>query len=169
MSAGIFFEVTSLDALTPTLRALKAAAQDLTPAMDEASEVMLRGTLQRFTDEEAPSGVPWRKSVAALEEGRKTLTKSGDLSNAIDRESGGDFAAVGIYKVGGAGVYAAIHQFGGTIKPKVGKALNTPFGYRASVSIPARPYLGFSDEDLIAIDKILLGHLLVAMSKGLSA
>lgn len=169
MAQGIFFEVEAIDALTPTLQRLKAAAQDLTPAMDEASEVMLRGTLQRFKDEEGPSGVPWQKSAAALEEGRKTLTKSGDLSNAVDRMSGSDFAAVGVYRIGGPGAYAAIHQFGGTIRPKAGKALNTPFGYRASVKMPARPYLGFSDDDLAAIDKILLGHLLTVLNQGLAA
>lgn len=159
MAGGIFFEVETLDALTPTLQRMKAAALDMTPAMDEASEVMLRGTLRRFEDEEGPSGVPWQKSAAALEEGRKTLTKSGDLRNAIDRVSGSDFAAVGVYRIGGAGVYGAIHQFGGTIRPRQGKALNTPFGPRASVTLPTRPYLGFSDEDVAAIDRVLVAHL----------
>lgn len=169
MAQGIFFEVTALDALTPTLAAMKAAALDLTKPMADASAAMLRGTLGRFADEEGPSGVPWKKSAAALEEGRKTLQDSGDLRNAVERVSGSDFAAVGVYRIGGPGVYGAIHQLGGTIRPKTGKALNTPFGLKASVTLPARPYLGFSDEDIIEIDRILVAHLSNAIASGATA
>lgn len=169
MSGGLVISVDTVDALAPTLRRLRAAASDLSVPMADASEVMLDGTLDRFQQEEDPLGVPWKKSTAAIEEGRKTLQKSGDLYNAIERQSGEDFAAVGVYGTGGPAIYGRIHQFGGTIRPKSGKALNTPFGYRASVTMPRRSYLGFSDEDIMAIDRILVGHLLSAMNNGAAA
>ncbi len=158
MSGGLVISVDTVDALAPTLRRLRAAASDLSVPMAEASEVMLDGTLDRFQQEEDPLGVPWRKSAAAIEEGRKTLQKSGDLYNAIERQSGEDFAAVGVYGTGGPAIYGRIHQFGGTIRPKSGKA-----------TMPRRSYLGFSDEDIMAIDRILVGHLLSAMNNGAAA
>lgn len=169
MSGGLVLEVDTLDALGPVLRRLRAAASDLTEPMAEASGAMFAGTLERFNDERDPLGIPWQKSKAALEEGRKTLKDSGDLYNALERQSGADYAAVGVYSMGGPAIYGRIHQFGGTIRPKSAKALNTPFDYRASVTIPARPYLGFSDDDIMAIDRILVRHLLSAMDGGAAA
>lgn len=169
MSGGIVLEIETLDALSPTLRRLRAAVTDLSRPMAESSEVMLDGTLDRFQGEHDPLGVPWKKSAAALEEGRKTLQASGDLYNALERESGEDFAAVGVYATGGPAIYGKIHQFGGTIRPKAGKALNTPFGYRASVTMPRRSYLGFSDDDIMHIDRILVRHLLSAWGAGAPA
>lgn len=169
MSGGLDIDVTTVDALAPTLRRLRAAASDLSAPMAESSEVMLEGTLGRFHEERDPLGVPWKKSAAAIEEGRKTLQDSGDLFNAVDRMSGEDFASVGVYGTGGPAIYGKIHQFGGTIRPKKAKALNTPFGYRASVTMPRRAYLGFSDDDIMAIDRILVGHLLSAMNAGAGA
>lgn len=169
MSGGLVIDVTTTDALSPTLRRLRAAASDLSAPMAEASEVMLEGTLERFQEERDPLGIPWKKSAAAIEGGRKTLQDSGDLYNAIDRQSDKDSAGVGVYRTGGPAIYGRIHQFGGTIRPKVGKALNTPFGYRASVTMPRRQFLGFSDDDIMAIDRILVGHLLRAMNEGAAA
>lgn len=169
MSGGLVIGIDTHDALSPVLRNLREAAGDLSAPMAESSEVMFDGTLERFQDERDPLGTPWKKSQAAIDEERKTLQKSGDLYNAIERQSGQDFAAVGVYGTGGPAVYARIHQFGGTIRPKKAKALNTPFGWRASVTMPRRAFLGFSDEDIIAIDRILVRHLLTAMNEGLAA
>ncbi len=166
MSGGLDIDVTTVDALAPTLRRLREAGSDLSAPMAESSEVMFAGTLDRFQEERDPLGIPWKKSAAAIEEGRKTLQASGDLYNAIERQSGKDFASVGVYGTGGPAIYGKIHQFGGTIRPKTGKALNTPFGYRASVTMPRRSFLGFSDDDIMAIDRILVGHLLRAMNAG---
>lgn len=169
MSGGLVLEIDTLDALAPTLRRMRAAAADLTLPMAEISEVMFEDTMENFAAESDPLGIPWEKSAAAIEEGRKTLQASHDLINAVDRLSGEDFAAVGVYRTGGPAIYGWIHQRGGTIKPKVGKALNTPFGYRASVRMPRRQYLGFSDEAIMQIDRILVRHLLGAMANGAAA
>jgi phage gpG-like protein len=49
--------------------------------------------------------------------------------------------------------YAAIHQWGGEIKPKSAPALSVPgYGMLQKVKIPARPYLGVSPEDAEAIE-----------------
>ena len=75
--------------------------------------------------------------------GGKILQKSGQLAASIHTASGNNFARIGTNKP-----YAAIHQFGGTVKAK-----NKPYlvfkvgdGFRRvkQVKIPARPYLSIS-------------------------
>ena len=169
MSGGLVLEVDTLDALSPVLRRLRAAASDLTEPMAKASDVMLEATHERFDEGRGPLGIPWQKSQAAIEEGRKTLIKSGDLRRSIDSTSGKDYAAVAVDRIGDVTDYAHVHQWGATIRPRKKKALRTPYGPRGSVTIPARPYLGFSDDEIMAIDRILVRHLLSAMNGGAAA
>ncbi len=63
--------------------------------------------------------------------------------------------------IGSMMVYVRIHQEGGTIKPKEGKkALRVPkVGFRRSVTVPARPYLGLSTADRIALEKKVVAWL----------
>jgi len=50
--------------------------------------------------------------------------------------------------VGATMEYAATHQFGATIRPKTAKALAVPgYGWLGKVTIPARPYLGASQDN----------------------
>ena len=139
-------------------RAVRDAA-DLRPAMDEISEKMLSNTRARFQAERGPDGVPWKKSRRALEEGGKTLQLKGFLIRSLDRRSGSRYAEVGVRPGAPQSTYAAIHQFGGTITPRRGKALS--FGGRlvSKVVMPARPYLGFGEEDRRDIVEILSDHL----------
>lgn len=154
------------DTLTPGLAALRARATDLAPAMADIAASVLRNTLSRFAMERSPDGVPWVKSKRASDQGGRTLYLQGDLYRAIDQSSDATSASIGVIPVGGVATYAAIHQFGGTIRPRPGadgaapkRALKTPFGPRASVTMPARPYLGLGPEDVAAIDAILTDHL----------
>ena len=83
----------------------------------------------------APDGSAW----APNREGRTPiLHRTGRLARSID------YAVSGMQAVVGSGlIYAAIHQFGGTIVPKSGGRV-----IRAKkVTMPARPYIGLSGED----------------------
>ncbi|WJY18679.1 phage virion morphogenesis protein [Alteriqipengyuania flavescens] len=155
--------------LADQLRRAREEARDLTWAMDRISEEMLAQTRRRFDAEVAPSGVPWRKSKRAAEAGGKTLQDKGFLRRSLDRRSGATYAEVGVRPNGPQETYAAIHQFGGTIRPKTKKAL--AFGGRvvASVTMPARPYLGFDREDREDIEAILTAHLQRAFVEGAAA
>lgn len=179
MGIGITIDVQ--DGLSATLRGLKAKGADLAPAMAEIAETLLASTITRFEAEMSPAGVPWKKSLRAAEgENARTLFKSGDLFNSLDQSHSSNEAVIGVIPVGGVAEYAAIHQFGGTIRPKtersdgkpLSKALNTPFGYRASVTIPARPYLGISDDDEADVYNIIYRHfssLVFDQGKGAAA
>ncbi len=145
--------------LADQLARARREAADLAPAMAEISELMLEDTRRRFRAEVAPGGVPWKKSRRAIERGGKTLQDKGFLLRSLDRRSGERFAEVGVKPGAPQSTYAAIHQFGGTIRPRARKALS--FGGRlvAKVVMPARPYLGFDPDVREDIVLILKRHL----------
>nr|DAI24803.1 MAG TPA: virion morphogenesis protein [Caudoviricetes sp.] len=102
----------------------------------------LRSTTQdRFSTKLTPDGKTWSSS----------LVKSGDLRKKLDIDANDTTAIVGSNLE-----YAAIHQFGGVIKPKKAKVLAFNVGgkniFANKVTIKANPYLGISesDEDEIA-------------------
>ena len=136
------------------------AAEDMSPAFKAIAGHLEYAIKRRFETNVAPDGSPWTPSQRAIEDGGKTLVKSGDLERSIISDFGADFAAAGPEMNFGPGIYAAIHQFGGRITPKEGKrALNTPFGPRSAVVIPARPYVGLSEEDRSEIQRHVSEHL----------
>ena len=144
--------------------ALGQAAQKLgnTQAlMESIGDALVSGTLKRFDAEEDPQGRKWEPSGRASEEGGQTLTSKGRLRDSIDRVATPDKVMVGSNLA-----YARIHQEGGIITPKNAKKLVfTGCGGKKvavdKVSIPARPYLGVSEEDMddvkTAMTKFLAG------------
>lgn len=109
----------------------------------------------RFATEAGPDGTPWpalHPLYAAVKQGPGILrgrdwSRSG-LNNSLTYQAAGWQVEIGSNKV-----YAAIHQFGGIIRPVRAKVLTlrTPDGAiwatAKQVTIPARPYLGLSDDD----------------------
>ena len=88
--------------------------------------------------------------------GRPGLNRiSGNLAQSLTYRVGRNFAEVGTNLP-----YAAIHEFGGTIKPKNGKYLkfqiNGKWIFAKQVTIPKRPYLEPSLKDLFASGKAQL-------------
>lgn len=148
---------------TVTRRLDKAASlgSDLTQPMAEIAEVLVEGAQQRFETRIGPDGVPWKRSRRAIESNDEppTLTLTGQLKRQIVPEYGRDFAMAGVVKTAGPGKYARIHQLGGTIVPRVKKAL--AFGGRllSKVVMPARPYLGFGAHEREHVPAILQRHL----------
>ena len=116
--------------------------------MASVGEALVSGTIRRFNDEESPKGEKWEKSGRAIAEGGQTLSDTAHLRKSID------FAATPTkVMVGSNLLYARIHQLGGTIKPKKGKALkfkgkNGQDIFVSEVNMPARPYLGVSKADM---------------------
>ncbi len=91
----------------------------------------------------SPDGAAWKANI----EGRKPmLYRSGALARSIDYAVSGNQAVVG-----SGLIYAAIHQYGGTILPKKGDRLAFRIGNRQvfarKVTMPARPFVGLSGED----------------------
>lgn len=159
MATAFSFAIGVDDGLGFALDAAIRAGADLTPAMRDIAGELEDSARAAFENERSPIGVPWKPSRRVAEDGGQTLTLSGDLRNSQTSNWGKDFAEAGPEASGGAAAYAAIHQFGGTIRPRRAKALKVGKRFFASVKIPARAYLGWSDAtERYAIDA-LIAHI----------
>ncbi len=111
-----------------------------------------RSTLKRFTTGKDPEGKKWVESRSANEDGRKVLIDSARLRNSIKVKSDRRGVAVGTNTI-----YAKTHQYGDkdrVIRAKNGKKLkfkvngNWRSKQSIKVTIPARPFLGISEDDV---------------------
>lgn len=119
---------------------------------------LVEETQHRFDRGIGPTGTAWaalHPAYAAIKRGPGILREAGMLQRSITSHVSGSRVVVGSNLV-----YAAVHQFGATIRPRSAKALvfrlgmTGPRGGRSSgivrasaVTIPARPYLGFGRDD----------------------
>ncbi|KKC27439.1 phage virion morphogenesis protein [Sphingomonas sp. SRS2] len=174
MVGGLNLSVELQDQLSAGLKGLEGAALNMTPAWAGIANYLVEEAEERFRTETDPAGVPWKPSRRVLDEGGQTLSLSGDLRRSIKPDWGSDFASAGPEASGGAAEYAEIHQRGGIIRARPGvarskaghdgsthftaRALNTPFGPRQSVTIPARPYMGLSAEGVDEVLFIIAEH-----------
>jgi phage virion morphogenesis protein len=144
--------VVKLDdaAARQALARIVASGEDLSPLWRRLSADLERSTVRRFEREVAPDGVPWLPSKAAQGLAPRasggirpglTLNDSGALKLGILAQWTHDSLSVGVEAGGGPGIYAAIHQFGGT-----------PDMHPLPASLPARPYLGLSADDRALIE-----------------
>ncbi len=134
--------------------------RQITAAMAEAVRT---STLDRFREEKGPDGQRWKRSIRASAEGGKTLTNTAAMKNSIHSQSDPSGFTVGTNTI-----YAATHQLGDpgrriTIRAKTSRGLIFRIGGRwirkrqvtVRIKIPARPFLGLSEEDLQEIKATL--------------
>lgn len=132
---------------------------DTQALMESVGDALVSGTLKRFDAEEDPTGKKWKPSARASAEGGKTLTDTALLRRSIDYAATPEKVMVGSNLP-----YARIHQKGGTVKPKKGKylkfkGLDGKDAFVKEVTIPARPYLGVSSEDMEEVRETMADFL----------
>ncbi len=137
------------DAVSLGLAELEGLLSDLTPVMLDIAEYLVKSTKDRFAAGTSPEGVKWApKSATTLARApgktRPLFGESNTLNTNIFPSHGADFA-----EVGSTPVYAAMMQFGGT---------KSAFPHLWG-NIPARPFLGASDDDRTAVLEIIAEHL----------
>lgn len=131
---------------------------DKAGVMNAIAEGLRTSAVERFRSEESPDGHKWEPSIRAQQKGGKTLTKTTALKTSIKSQADESGLAVGTNLV-----YAATHQYGDerTIRAKNSKYLRFQIGDRwvsvpsVRVNIPARPFLGISEQDNREIQDIL--------------
>ena len=115
-------------------------------------------TLDRFKKEQSPENKKWEKRKYGNSR-KKLLKNTGILRDSIKSKANKKIATVGTNLE-----YASTHQFGiknRRIKAKNSKLLKFKIGNRwvsakeVKVNIPARPFLGISEEDKQEIKDIL--------------
>lgn len=144
------------EALLKRLASLRAA--DTKGAMRAIAEGLRTSTVERFDKSISPEGKKWKTSIRAGNVGGKTLVKTTNLRNSIRSEADRTGMAVGTNSI-----YAATHQFGAdrVIKPKRKKVLKFQINgkwiskQKVKVKIPARPFLGISEDDEEEIREVL--------------
>ena len=144
----IEIEFNDRDVLT-ALQNLQRAAGDLRPALAEIGEVLTESTKQRFVAQTGPDGQHWpaNSPVTIERKGRDQplIGETGSLMDAIHYNLIGNDAL----EIGSPMVYAAMQQFGGT---------KAEFPHLWG-DIPARPFLGVSEDDKDEILSIINRHL----------
>ena len=117
-----------LDEALLKLRMLAAKGEDLTPMLDELGEDEVTRVMLRFESGTAPNGVWWDELTSR---DGQPLMDTGRLYNSIEAQVIGKHRL----QVGTATDYAHYHQFG-------------------TQHIPARPFLGVSDDLLTSIKEL---------------
>lgn len=123
-------------AVRQMLQRLIDAGQNPRPALQEIGEELVDSIKKRFESETSPDGSAWeRNSPVTIErKGRdQPLTGGGTLMDQINYQLTGNDTL----DVGSPTVYAAMQQFGG---------VKSEFPHLWG-DIPARPFIGISEED----------------------
>ncbi|MFG8081209.1 phage virion morphogenesis protein [Kerstersia gyiorum] len=137
------------------LAGLEHAVGDIRPALKNIGEAMLFSIDQRFADQEAPDGTAWEGNAPA------TIARKGFDDPLVGAERNLTLRTQNIYQlegdallVGNTMEYAAMQQFGGD---------QQDFPHLWG-DIPAREFIGISDEDEEEIVEIITDH--IAMGAG---
>lgn len=142
-------------ALRQAIGALLAQIADPRPALEEIGEVLTASTKRRFASETDPEGNRWAPNsevTLARKRGAKILTEGGYLGDLITWQMADPKAVA----VGSNQVYAAVQQFGAKQGAFGRTKRNAPIPWG---DIPARPFLGLSEEDGERVLEILRDYL----------
>lgn len=175
------------------LRRLAAQGKSLKPAMRDIGEYMVESTKRRFAEGKGPDGTPWASNTEATmlahlfrrsggtsrrkgEKGSNLYRQDGRLNKRGERQVMGKrpligeskrlgneihyLATGGSVEIGSSLEYSAVQQFGAG-KGEFGRSKRGPIPWG---DIPARPFLGFSDEDKANVLDILQEHLEAAIN-----
>ncbi len=164
--AGTTIKITVDDkSVQSAFARLVAAGGPVIGAMKNIGEALVASTQARFPEEKDPDGNPWEPLNVLYAKGKKgpgILRESLQLQMSIVWQLDGDTLLVGSNKI-----YAAVQQLGAVIVPVNAGALHFWLGdeevFAQKVVIPARPYLGLSDDDRIEIVAIIEDHIRMAI------
>lgn len=151
------------DAVQAAFERLTRLGQDASPMMADIAEHLLESTQRRFAASVGPDGIPW--APLKRDPGRRPLLDTGTLRDQIWPAHGSDFA-----QITATATYARWHQEGTgpyVILPRKGKALAFPGAGGGTLArrkvnhpgLPARPFMGLSDQDRADIATIAAAHL----------
>jgi len=168
--AGAFTIISKVDDrdIQRELQRLEKKAGNLNPCLKNIGQYLVESTQERFTKEVDPAGVKWaalKESTKARKKHTKILTESSGLREDVHytvRNNG--------LRVGNTKLYAATHQFGRDKMPEHKRTVTTAYGNKLKFpvwaqvksydpKIPARPFLGFSDDDRERILEITQDHI----------
>ena len=142
---GFYFQ--GEDKILEWLAKVEQKSNDNTELYSELGDILLDGVHDRFRRGIAPDGRPWQKSWRAIAQNGQTLRDTGRLLNSIRTRTSKNNVSI-LTDV----LYAKLMHYGGTIRAKSKPYLvfKTPTGgwvKRKSITVPARPIFGVSEDD----------------------
>ena len=163
--SAISIEITGLSALEARLSGLAKGIQGQELLLGLAREGMEQTQRRLEIEKTGPDGTPWAKT----RDGRGALFIDGKrIAGNIQTHVEGSQASWGISRSAFAG--AMLHQFGGVIVPVKGQALKFKSGgkevFAKKITIPARPYLGISAQNAIALEAAATAYIASELAKG---
>ena len=141
-----------LGALT-RLRQVTKVNVGMMRAIGKGIQTTTQKRMSQGVDADGNPFAPLNPAYAAIKVGPGILIGRGGMQSGLQGTITYE-ASLNQVIVGGTKKYAAIHQFGGKIVPKNAKALVFKLGAGGgvvrvkSVTIPARPYLGFGAQEI---------------------
>lgn len=170
MADGFKYEIDDKEFADALVKALDIAG-DVQPLLEDIGDRIIFNTRRRFAEGVGPDGERWEPLSEITKQLRREGPGSGSdkplndtraLFRSIQKAVTGNTVSVGSNLP-----YAALQQFGGTIRPKNGDFLvfgtgeNTVFAKESKV--PARPYLGLNQDDRLDIIDVVNRHLREAL------
>lgn len=173
--ASITLDIDDREVLD-ALNALARRGSDLRPALQEIGEQLVQSTKDRFAEQKAPDGTRWEELSPKYQARKKKnqdliLVLNGYLVDSIRYQANAEELRVGSDRK-----YAAAHQFGfdGEVAvPEHNRLITQAFGrklkfpvyqtvgaFSRHMDIPARPFLGISDDDRAMVLQVLQEYLL---------
>ncbi|SOC83112.1 phage virion morphogenesis (putative tail completion) protein [Ensifer adhaerens] len=160
--SGVSISVTVVDAqVRRGFDQLAVHMGNTQPVMAAIGTAVVSSTHMRFVTQTDPDGMAWRAlntEYAKDKRNTRILTESGRLRDSISDRAGRDEVTIGTNLI-----YAAIHQLGGTIVPVRATHLVFRIGGHLvqvlSVTLPARPFLGISEQDEAEIAEIVFAFV----------
>ncbi|MEX2450913.1 MAG: phage virion morphogenesis protein [Rhodospirillales bacterium] len=158
MALHLRYDLKELGEHGRRLNALMAAAVNTRPLMDEIGAYGEFSTRERFEKQHDPDGKPWKPN----RRGGQILTDTARLRDSITHDAGDTYASWGTNVI-----YAGVHQEGAVIEPKNADRLAFRIGsqliFAKRVEIPARPFLGLSNDDENEISRIAADYFREAL------
>lgn len=159
--SGVNLRVTLKDDASPAFRRLQQLAADPRLLMAEIGQTLVTNRQLRFETGTGPDRKPWKPSIRAQRSRGQTLIDRGLLRESVVRQpvvSGNSVTLSSNLR------YAAVHEFGATIRPVRAKALRfaLPGGGFATVKkavIPARPFMAFDRKDREDVMATVRAHI----------
>jgi phage virion morphogenesis protein len=153
--AGTFIEVKvdGADEFRTALDLLMKRGQNLAPVFADIGEYLLIAHDERFKRQVSPDGKKWTDLNPEYKERKKQnkdriLVLDGELAGTLRYQATAESLIFGTDRK-----YGATHQFGRneTVSGKTGATYDA--------NIPARPFLGFSGDDVSEARRLLSGWL----------
>lgn len=152
-----------------TLSLIRQIVTEPQPILESIGETLLNRNRDRHRKQVDPDGMPWHPLSAltlTAKKGNRILYEHGDMLGSLHPSVNGNVLTLTFGNEKAKWHHKGTEPY--TIRPKKGKALKFAGMYRKKVDhpgLPARPLLGFPEDDADAVKHLVQDHIEYLLSK----